>query len=282
MKKTICLLFLICLLGCNNDKEQTPEQVETQFHKNHPELYPSKQIQTLMNPMAKYSYPVIALNKNIDSPGKQATVFFIKKDNRTFLIGSYHVFANQNTANKTKDMSEKFDSLEIMSTSPPVLQYYIDVKKIIRESKSYYFYEQPDIYVYEVTDKLPSNFTVYSIDKMIDPKFNAASPLEIFSIGYGQSGDGMIAKINFSLSGMPYDTSVFTYGFVGNNVKMTNSYFLSNKSIGGMSGSPVFFNYNGSLVFGGVISTHFDSNNTTVIVKPSEVMKKIDKLLKSR
>ncbi|HTB51503.1 MAG TPA: hypothetical protein VK718_01920 [Ferruginibacter sp.] len=284
MKNTICLLFLICLLGCNNDKEQTPEQVETQFHKDHPELYPSKQIQIFMDSTTKYSYPMLMINKDVDNNSGQATCFFLRKNNRIFLVGSYHAFTGQNTAEKGKITNIKFDSLEIMTgQQEPIEKYYIDVRKIVKESKPCYFYEQPDIYVYEVTGKLPPGFTVYSIDKFIDPKFKASPPLDIFSIGYGQSGDGMIAKINFSLSRMPYDTSVFEYGFAGNQVKMTNSYCLMNQSIGGMSGSPVFFKYEtndkDSLVFGGVISTHIGNTNMTVIVKPSEVMKKIDKLL---
>jgi len=229
--------------------------------------------------LSKYSYPLILFG---DSTG-HATGFFIKNKKRIFLVSNYHVFTGQNTIKKIKTTSN-YKTLNFSYTIKKNLKKLctINLVDIAYNSNSYYFYEHPDIYCYDVTDKLKDGF-VNSIEKFMTPlrSKNEAS-IDMFAIGYTFKNETFIEEIvHFKPIYTIYDTIQMSSGPPDNKiVTLKNSYYLGNQSIGGMSGAPVFYQYSNGIMFGGVISSHFKSSNTTLIVKPIEVLKTIDSLQK--
>jgi hypothetical protein len=85
--------------------------------------------------------------------------------------------------------------------------------------------------------------------------------------------------MHFTLSNTVFDDYKMQFAPTGDTITLKSSYFLNSSSESGMSGSPVFYKYKNEVVFGGVVSSHFASN-TTLVVKPSEVLKMIDRQLK--
>jgi len=244
---------------------------------------------TVIDTLAKYSYLLkMFSNGKLRSNG---TGFFIKKNKRLFLVSNYHIFTSQNTTEK-KPLPIEFDSLVLVYKRYPDVKdvYTIDLRKIRQESKSYFFFEYPDIYVYELTSLLHPQAIIYSIENMIKPiPEKNVSPIDVFAIGYGGKFALYQEEIfHFTLSTSIYDSVKLAYGPNHLNAIVTNTYWASPKAEGGMSGSPVFFKYstpNGTasieyITFGGVISSDFKISNKEAIVKPDEVTKIINKKLK--
>ena len=278
MNKLI-LLFMVtfALTGCinkNNHKSANEDSLENTAKSQISKYTPS-------DSLGKYSYIMILFYKG--KPYTNGTGFFIKKRNRLFLVSCYHGFAGQNTSLKIPN-SPQADSLQFIyeTQSLNTAKYNIDLREIKAHSKSYYFFEYPDIYVYELTGKLRPDALINSIENFITeiPK-KEIMPIDIFAMGFGDTDKRNETEIKFKLKNTVYDDEKILYGPNKIKVIVKNSYFLEPKCVGGMSGSPVFYEYSNSnnFIFGGVISSHFEDTNTTLVVKPAEVTKKIDLML---
>jgi hypothetical protein len=263
------ILLLLSIISCNsNDSDSNQSNTENIIS------LPDDSFSDLSYPLGIFS------NGHIASVG---TGFFIRENNRLFLISCYHVFTNQNTMNKEKDFPE-FDSMSIMypTVSGDIKPLTIYIKDICHSSKSHYFYEYPDIYVYEMTGKFPEDALIYSVEKYIYQSFKGNKPADIFVNGYVRNSEGVESSILINLlpDGSSYDKVSINY--LGENITIKNSYFLNNQIQPGISGSPVFYKYNSkngdSIVFAGVASSQFAKFNKTLVVKPEEVVSFIEKI----
>lgn len=273
MKIILYLISTLSLIGCNNSPHDNngdsfiiqPTGSGVSVNKSYEDT------------LAKYSYGLAVEKKDSPNTGGMATGFFIRNKKRIYLVSNYHVFTAQNTATK-QSSGNKFDSISFFyqTINKIVRMYSINVEKIIQKSVPIYYYEHPDLYVYDLTGKLPSDAVIYSIENFIDPNFKGGDAEEIFSIGFAGINSGIPTLLKFNATQFPYDTVTVFFKDLNKQVTMTNSYLLNNPSVEGMSGSPVFYNFsvNGThkIIFGGVISTH-TKNGLTVVVKPSELMK---------
>lgn len=264
MKKLLlicCLFFLSC--HSHTGKNVQYDSIERGAQKQ-------KLVQSELDSIPNYSYYLGLINHDM---GGEATGFFVKRNGRLYLISNYHVFTGQNTVTKLK--SNHFDSLSFVyqKLDGSAQATSISIKEISKNSKSHYFYEYPDIYCYDVTDKIPGN-NVFSIEKyMIDIPSKKIVPTDIISIGFGISKKDVMHPVwyHFKIYNAIYDTLNIIYE--KNRVVLKNSYLLTPQIETGMSGSPVFYIYSGKIVFGGILSSDFESNHTTLVVKPIELTK---------
>jgi hypothetical protein len=269
LKLSSIFLCLLCF-GCNTNKSSTVQQsIDSSSSNSSSDIF-----------LPNYIY-LLKLFKGGKKEGK-ATGFFLREKGHLFLVSSYHVFTNQNTAYKIKE-SVIDDSIQLVYSKSLFLKdtLNINIITISKESKSYFFYEYPDIYVYDVTSRIPLREYILSVESFIYPSFKAQPSKDIVSYGYGDVLNDNIYELHFDTSAAPFDSIAFMYADSSNYVVMRNSYFLKGDAYEGMSGAPVFFKYgpNDSIVFGGVISTTLPTVDQTVIVKPSELLKKIDEQL---
>ena len=230
--------------------------------------------------LSKYSYKLDVLLANVHVGS--GTGFFVRYKKKLLLISNYHVFTGQNTMTKSQ-YKLKFNiiSFKFKTKDNKSFTHLINVSSIIEKSKSYFFYEYPDLYIYDLTKLIPKNAEINSVEKFIKPSFNLGTPYEIVSIGFTPNKDKIadLFQLNMQSSLKRFDTTFMLYGPQRTVVKMTNSYILLNMSKGGLSGAPVFAKYktvkNDSIVFAGVISSTFPELKGTLIVKPLEVIKLI-------
>lgn len=172
----------------------------------------------------------------------------------------------------------------MIPNDPEIKSCILDLKKIREESKSYYYYEYPDIYVYEVTNKIPNYAVIFSIEKFIKPFLSNVVPEKIISIGLvHELGHTSYKQMQFKLSKYPYDKIKIPNHLTGEGHILTNSYYLEGQSMIGTSGAPVFYLYNNKgeqeIIFAGVISSHIPQLNITTVVKPTEVIKFVDSII---
>jgi hypothetical protein len=243
--------------------------------------------------LSKYSYLI-----GLYSSGKidhVATGFFIKKASRLFFVSCNHVFTCQDCLNK-KPYPFKFDSLKIFYNGyiDSVHAVAVDLRQIQKNSRPFYVDEEPDIYVYEISQDLIHEGAIYSIEKFLVPTLNISQvPNDVFSFGYGDTKSDNLDErtyFHFALQNTVDRPDTFYFGPEARMFVLKNSYLAIGQTTSGMSGSPVFWRIqklnsgqpNERLIFGGVISSHFARANKELIVRPEEVTRLIDNLIAKR
>jgi len=222
----------------------------------------------------KYILPLGVIYNNGQTVS-QATGFVIKKNKKIFLVTNYHVISGFNTVDTGRIFTP--ERLEIIFTDkkqkPEVKS--IDLTKIIKPFRHYYFFEKPDIFCLDITHLISDDIQYTPIEDFIQNIPNEAiKPDSVFTIGI-QDGNQVVLEY-FINNNVSFKPKSFSYN--GRNIVLKNSYFLSNSIAPGMSGSPVFFQYGNKYIFAGVASSHFQTENITLVVKPQEVLKLIDSL----
>jgi len=281
MKKLFFFLFIFfsCNVG-NKSRDKADDSIE--------KVAQSQIANTNINTkIQSYSYQLISYfnddNNKLDST--IATGFFIRKNRRLFIVSNYHVFTGKFTI-LPKD-SIKFDSIKITYVNHQLEVHHltINVSRIVKNSRSFLYYEKPDIFCYDVTGKFPLDSIIRSVEVFdFDLPNHDNQANKVFSNGYG---DSLNNDNTITMTFMVDENCCNSYQHLP---KLTvpegvfkHSYFLKNQSVSGMSGSPVFFiNDSNKTFFAGIISSHFPQINSTLIVKPSVVYKTIDSLLKIR
>ena len=276
MKYLHLITILLFVYGCNNPDEVA---VDKQLQSTNDSLKDVPQISGA-DSLEKYSYELIPLINGVIDGTKNggATGFFIRQNNRLFLVSAYHVFTLNNTANKQKNSTEKYDTLAIRykKIGEAIFSYdTIDIREIKKKNPPVFYYEYPDIYAYEI--KLPSNAIINTINSFIDTAISSRIK-EKYIVSYGYPSDsnkptGMYFKFLTPI----YQDSIQISPDGKIFLQLKNSYIVKPESVPGMSGAPVFINYNKEInnvqinktIFGGVISTH--ANGNTVVVKPTEL-----------
>jgi hypothetical protein len=228
--------------------------------------------------LKKYSYLLnfMGTGEKIGYTDGGATGFFIKHNNHTYLVSNYHVFTNQNTMTKRQN-KERYDSIGIaFAMNDDFMWYAIDVREIVKNSKSYYYYEYPDVYVYPIDD-IVNYFRVNYINEFVDSIPNNVTPDEVIIYGYPED----TKEPSLLLSQMTanfYDTVDFYDK--GHLHMLHNTYFTKPASRGGYSGSPVFLRFKEKVVFGGILSSHTPKavgteEGVSFIIKPFEIFTRI-------
>ena len=158
----------------------------------------------------------------------------------------------------------------------------IDLVPIRKKYKPIYDYQRANIFAYDVTDLLNKKIPINSLEGYFRPINSKNTPSEIFCYGMTKSPEAGIKELNLKW----IDTSFNGYNVPYSNgiQHTTNSYLATPSSVQGMSGAPVFFEFGhnpDSIFIEGVISTGVDSPaNLAIIVKPEEIEKEIDRVLK--
>lgn len=277
-------IIAIILVSCNNSSPKQEGVPEISINTQSKPLF--SQYDTLM----KFSYEMIpVINGKID--GNQnggATAFFVSLYNRLFLVSNYHVFVQMHTTTK-KPLPIQCDSIALrykIKGSDNFKFKMIDLREIKKKHPPIYFFEQPDLFVYEI--KMPDSALIYSIEHMFDTvPLKKLYPKEHVSYGYYQEAP-LPQQMVFTALTYLFDPYIDVTDSVGGgrNFKLYNSYMVTPGSKAGMSGAPVFIKYDTiirnlryeRLVFGGVIMGH-DRDNTTV-VKPYELYKILNEKLR--
>jgi hypothetical protein len=201
-------------------------------------------------------------------------------------VSNFHVFTSQNTVTK-KPHEDQYDSLVVILHGNPTYFLHLSLKKIREASKPCFWFEYPDIYVYDITKALPANAIVNSVENFIKKAPSKSStPIDIVSSGY--TADYLTPKtFHFKLRAPVPDTTKIALPHNFKRVDVANSYFVSSMGAPGLSGAPVFHIYNkvvnnhriNEIIFGGVYSSHISTMNYSVIVKPKELTKLINEKL---
>lgn len=228
--------------------------------------------QSKTDSLKDYSYLILRLYPDGTSM-TWATGSFIKKGENLFLVGAFHTFGCINTVTKEPDNPSP-DSLMVRvfykGTKDPYF-FPIHLEKIKKETTPFYYYENPDIYVYDVTSlNLESKYDIFSIEKymvvQLDEEVNAKMAISFgfpkdpntkYDIPYLKQWQPEKYK-----SGMDGDINLayplYPNGIITHTVEDTINLRLSEGFAEGRSGSPVFFiqEHDGveQITFGGIVT----------------------------
>lgn len=230
--------------------------------------------------LKKYSYLIYAIGGQFKY---SATGFFIKRDNRLFLVGAGHTFSGKNsiTGVNDNDLPDTISVIICRECENDSGIIHIDISQIKKMPQPSTFAVKPDIYVYEIKDKLP--FKVNSIEKFIKNFDNSDKNLidSVFMYGYpsltGNSIDDykqISPTLSFGYLLEKY--TVFNYYPEINTYDKINYLMKPNDSSpigGGFSGSPCFFDVKGKYYFGGVCIGGSINKRLIINVRSEQIIK---------
>lgn len=233
-----------------------------------------------MDELKKYSYLIYAISGEFRY---SATGFFIKKDNRLFLIGAGHTFHGKNTITRVddNDYPNLISVVICRECKNDIGIIHIDISKIKEISQPSTFAVEPEIYVYEIKDKLEVNSIEGFIKNFDDQDKNMIDA--VFMYGYpsltGTSIDDYRKIIpTFSYGNLLEKYTVFNYYQEINTYDKIN-YLMKPKANspmgGGFSGAPCFFEINGKNYFGGVCIGGSINKRLIINVRPEQILKLI-------
>lgn len=236
-----------------------------------------------MDKFKKYSYLIYA---NGDQFKYSATGFFIRKDNRLFLVGAGHTFNNKNTITGVDD--NDYPDIISVIVCPKCKNdsgiIHIDISQIKKMAQPSTFTIKPEIYVYEIKDKLP--FEVNSIEGFMKNFVNFDKNLidSIFMYGYpsliGNSiNDYKQISPTLSFGNLLEKYTVFNYYPQINTYDKINYLMKPNDSSpmgGGFSGSPCFFKIDDKYYFGGICIGGSINKRLIINVRPEQIIKLIE------
>jgi hypothetical protein len=281
MKGTMLILGLL-FIGCNSNtdyssiKQNTSEITDSSFN---------------VDSLKRYSYLIVGRKD-----GKSITCgtgFLVKRNNKIFVISACHVFTCNDVFTK-KRMEPVWDSISIrFNIKNSIYGTYFPVRiKEIRDSiKPLYFYEKPDVFVYELK-KLPDSLEVNSIENLIDINLLKNTTSNIcLSYGFPLNTNIWQTKIVNLNSIQPelYKGAIVNdpNKLITFNDTIIDKFTLLSSPLtyGGASGSPVYFViqklFNGrklkSIIFGGVMYGSDSISNRAFIIRPEIVIGEINK-----
>jgi len=215
-----------------------------------------------------------------------ATGFFIKKDKRLFLVGAGHTFNGKNsiTGVNDNDYPDEISVIICKGCENDSGIIHIDISQIKEMAQPSTFTVKPEIYVYEIKEKLP--FKVNSIENLIKNFEDTDKNLieNVFMYGYPSlTGNSFndYKRINPTLS---YGTLLEKYAVLNYYEEINTydkiNYLMKPKDIspmgGGFSGSPCFFEVNDKYYFGGVCIGGSINKRLIINVRPEQVLKLIN------
>lgn len=216
--------------------------------------------------LQKYSYSLFGLVYSTNTV-EIATAFFIKNNNRLYLVTASHVFTSWNPMQYIQETAYP-DTFYLRlfrkdDNSPALVS--INIIPFKNSFDKFYFYEKPDIIFYEIKDKqIEDKCKIYTINNFITVE--KISEIPIRTINYGFSPDipphtnidtfGTIQSslaIGKVIGDLNYKINWSEYPVISDSINFRIK-TISGKAGRGFSGSPVFFQYSNSqsLIFGGI------------------------------
>lgn len=279
MHKLFLFPLTVLLFSCNSDKQNrnsSPnDSSDIADKRNYARAY-----------FAKCSYVLFlkGTGRSRAPDDGYATGFFVKRSGRTFLISNYHVFTSTDTRTKKANMFQVDSIILIYQTVSGPRQLGLDLKMVRGENAPIYDYERADVFAYDVTNLLKKDGIIYSVEQYMKPISAKTRPSHIFASSLNEKNVAVSKTWELHL----IDTAFDGYQYKYNNVLhfVNNSYIATPASSHGMSGSPVFFELNNnpdSIVFGGLVSSHYDTPVAlTILVKPEEVEKELQRRISNK
>jgi hypothetical protein len=156
----------------------------------------------------------------------------------------------------------------------------LNLTGLAKRNKPIFDYQRADVYAIDVTDVPGIEHRFLSIESFVTAVPNNAQA--VFAVGFGATPIPPIT-LNMILNLPIKDSSDFFYK--NGRQWSHNSYRLGGRGQGGTSGTPVFYvakENPDSLIFGGIISSHFPGVDIIQVVKPSELMAELDRVDSTR
>ena len=236
-----------------------------------------------------YSYLIFGFTDVKDSSGfktfniTQGTCFFIKSDNKTFLVSAKHAVTPwDGDSLKKKDVFP--DTLKLRLEDSTGHPFFIDLD--IRQTKDSitgdYFYNDPDIFLFEFFEA--DRFKVHTIESKIEDFDNSRT--EIVTYGYPKiklvpgNFDSFIKQKPSITSGRIINKSTIHQLPINEKINTTSFAFQRTDSLPkkGCSGSPVFYRKDSldNWKFGGVFVRSSNEVPISTVVKPEFVQRLLD------
>jgi len=195
--------------------------------------------------LQKYSYKIFGFYNERDSAGLiafdniQGTCFFFKKDNKTFLVSAKHTLTPWNNEKLLKNPFPDTLKLRLFDSSGQPIFYPIDVRKIKDTVTGGYFYNDPDIFLFEF--KEAEKFRVNSIENFLISDNDSIG--EVISFGFPS-----IKLVPGNVDSLIFQKATLTQGMIISQKEIGNPfsnlmYLIQRKDTLdkiGCSGSPVF------------------------------------------
>jgi hypothetical protein len=250
--------------------------------------------------LKKYSYLIVQYKTAIDFRANMSSLhdfkydtvitglasgFFIRKKNKLFFVGSYHVFMGVDTYCKKmipESRRAEILGIEYFDKSDDTFKYYyIDIKELNINSQVISLNEYPDAYVFEIKDPLPKEMNIYSVEKMISKKRNTKATFQ-YSIVYGYyypySGISFIKPITDYMRPTLYKGTIASNDECKDILPNIDSLNIRLNTFNkwGASGAPVFFKYKYKskewFEFAGVQAAGNESVDCSVAVRKQEII----------
>ncbi|WP_276481037.1 hypothetical protein [Paraflavitalea pollutisoli] len=238
--------------------------------------------QVLSGDLGKYSYLIYSNNGQFRY---SATGFFIRKNDRLFLIGAGHTFNGKNTitGEDDKDYPDSISIIACRECGADSGVIHIDISKIKKLAQSTTFTKEPEVYVYEVDSKLP--FSIKSVDLFVktfdDVDKNSIDTVIMY--GYPNLAGTTIREIKQTVPTISFGNLLEKYSTLNyyaeiNTFDKINYLMKPNEKSpmgGGFSGSPCFFKIRNEFYFGGICIGGSINKRLVINVRPEEVLKLI-------
>lgn len=232
--------------------------------------------------LAKYSYMIYGSYFNgRDSVTVTGTVFFIKKGAKTYLVSAKHVLSGWDVKNGSR--SDHYPDIMYIRMEKEGKTHFcpVDIKSIKQKSNGGFYYTDSDVVVMEF--KEADNFQINSIEHLVSKKIPAKAQ-RVMVHGYPVHDASNyryrgFSSMTASIASNPEEVVYYKDTETGIMVKDSINYaIMPNANVkSGFSGAPVFLFRNGNWVFGGLVSMYFQSDNYVTVVKPSIIMKQVNR-----
>ena len=232
--------------------------------------------------LAKYSYMIYGSYHNgKDSVTVTGTVFFIKKGAKTYLVSAKHVLSGWDVKNGSK--SSHYPDIMYIRLKKDGQTHFcpVDIQQVKKKSNGGFYYTDSDVVVMEF--KEAGNYDINSIENMVSKEIpSKAQKVSVHGFPVHDASNYRyrgFSSMTASIASNPEEVVYYKDTETGIMVKDTINYaIMPNADVkSGFSGAPVFVFRNGAWVFGGLVSMYFQSDNYVTVVKPSIILKQINR-----
>ena len=246
--------------------------------------------------LSKYSYLVVGFYdiKIVDDyqsfKATQGTCFFVRKNNKLFLISAKHLLTSWNPETSTKNMlyPDKLN-LRLFDTNDKVQFYVLDIKDINKAIEGAYTYNDPDVFIIEFEDD--PKYKINSIEKFIDDEISITQESNIRLYGYPTTFDFFGEEQMKALPSLeptlvegkplskdsPYrDIRIRQLENLNYAIQRTDTLPRA-----GCSGAPVFVETKKGWGFGGIFINSSPEVPISLILRNEFILPKIDEKFKS-
>lgn len=269
MKRLLTMMFLSVAISCHNDSQIKPE--ENQLNTISPVAEQD------IDSLRRYSYPLMGL---VGESVATATCFFIRANQKLYLVTAEHVFTSEDEIEKVQLLSPDTLYLRVMTKQSKEYDFIpIDVTTFKKNINKKHFYEEPDLLFYEI--KLDDKYEINSLEGYMIEN-NLIGTYDAIFYGFPFNNQ-QINDRNDYMTRYRKRPSIKTLGFTGLNINGNIKWDIGFDSINypinvpidfrvvGCSGSPVFLRKDNKIIFGGVVIQGRVSRSWALAVRPKYV-----------